>query len=505
MERRPPPSLRARVKAIATKRWLQYVVQVTRQSGYSVSSARRVLAGFVLATTSACQSTPQDFSGPRFVPETRTVATERAPSGAEKILYSFQNGSDGAFPRASLIVDKAGNLYGTADNAGGAENCSVHCGTVFELSPPATNGTRWQFTTLYAFTGGKDGGLPTGNVIFGPDGSLFGTTDVGGVDLKHNGKGVAFHLGFSGGRWKETVLHRFGQGTDSAYPHGGLVFDKRGNLYGTTALGGPGQCLGGCGNVYELSPPARSGAPWTETILHTFAGGTDGEWPQAGLVIDRAGRLFGTTEFGGFYSEFCGSGCGTAFELTPSGSGTTAGYAVIHRFQPGNAGDGALPLDPLTLDAKGNLFGTALEGLPNNPGYAGMAFELERSTGTSTWTEHVLYNFPQYTNDAAYSHAGLIFDGSGNLYGTSEVGGTSQNVGTAFKLIPPSASKHRWTDVILYAFNRAHLGAIYPQTNLVFGAGGLLYGTTPLGGSGSSHSCIMIKNKGCGTIFAVTP
>jgi hypothetical protein len=453
----------------------------------------------MVALCSACQ-TDQAFSV-RGVPKTVDLTHPQASSGAEKVLYSFQDGFDGAIPRASLITDSSGNLYGTAGNSGGAGNCSVHCGTVFELSPPTKSG-RWRFTTLYGFKGGSDGGLPAGNVIFGPDGSLYGTTVVGGVHLKYNGMGVVFRLKPLGSHWNESVLHRFGRGTDGRNPHGGLVADSQGNLYGTATLGGPGNCLGGCGNVYEVSPPGRAGGSWTETVLHNFAGGNDGSWPQAGLVADRAGNLYGTTEFGGYYSTFCGSGCGTVFELSPPASGNPWKYAVIHRFAPDTAGDGALPLDPLTLDASGNLYGTTFEGAPRSLGYGGIAFELMPPASGRHWTETVLYSFPGYPNDAAYSPAGLLFDGAGNLYGTSQVGGSPNNLGTAFKLIRPSSSGGAWTDAVLYSFKRINHSGIYPSTSLVFGAGHLLYGTTPQGGTGD---CAFIKNKGCGTVFEVIP
>jgi hypothetical protein len=461
----------------------------------------RVLALGCAVLTGSCQ-VDQTLGG-RGVPETFRATRERTNSAAEKILYSFQDGSDGAVPMAGLMADEDGNLYGTADNSGGAGECSVHCGTVFELSPPATQGGRWKFAVLYSFKGGKDGGLSAGNLFFGPDGSLFGTTVVGGAHLKYNGKGVVFQLKPSGSHWSEKVLHRFGRGIDGTNPHGGVVADPQGNLYGTTTLGGPGNCLGGCGNVYELSPPAQPGGIWTETILHSFAGGSDGSWPAAGLAIDRAGRLYGTTEFGGFSSTFCGSGCGTVFELSPPVSANPWTYAVIHRFVPGSAGDGALPLDPLTFDASGDLYGTTLEGRPRSLGYGGIAFELKPPPSSGQpWKEVVLYDFPQYQNDAAYSHAGLIFDHAGNLYGTSQVGGSPKNVGTAFKLVPPSGSKRVWTDLILYRFTRAKHAAIYPSTNLTFGAAHLLYGTTPEGGTGP---CIFNRNMGCGTIFEVKP
>jgi hypothetical protein len=413
------------------------------------------------------------------------------------VLYSFQNGSDGAQPQTALLTDASGNLYGTSTNLGGRTECSASaCGTVFELSPPTASGGRWSFRVLYAFTGGLDGGLPRGTLIFGPNGSLYGTTNVGGA---YDNNGVAFQLKASrSGFWTETVLHNFGQGNDGADPTSGLVSDKHGNLYGTTALGGAS--CGRCGVVYELSPPALPSGAWTETVLHTFVGGPDGFFPMAGLTLGRGHHLFGTTEFGGYYSSFCQSGCGTVFELTPPAPHRACKYAVIHRFVAGRSDDGALPLDSLTSDPVGNLYGTTFDD-QSREFEGGTAFELSPPTARGRrWTETVLYRFPQYEGDAAFSSAGLLLDEVGNLYGVS-FGGGAQGKGAAFLLLKPAESGDAWTDLILHSFRTADGGATYPSTNLIFGAGGALYGTTPSGGTGPCH----LRTKGCGTIFTIRP
>jgi uncharacterized repeat protein (TIGR03803 family) len=411
-----------------------------------------------------------------------------AENAGFRVLYSFQNGTDGAVPATSLVADSSGNLYGTATNDGGVGSCNVHCGSVFELSPPVSKGGRWTFTILYAFKGANDGGLPAGNLTFGPDGSLYGTANVGGRYRKF-GAGVLFQLKPSKHRWIEHVLHSFGRGDDGRNPHGGLVADRKGNLYGTTANGGS---YGG-GTIYELSP---SGA---ETVLYSFSGGEDGGLPLAGPTIDRAGRLYGTTEYGGYFSYYCQSGCGTVFEIGPPVvSGGSWKYSVIHEFVGGDPGDGALPFDPLLLDRDGNLYGTTFVSQVYG---GGTAFELTPARHKRSWTETVLYRFPAYRGDAANPQAGLISDGAGNLYATSQNGGATFK-GDAFKLIPPATSGDEWTDAILYTFVSNKHGAIYPATNLVFGAAGLLYGTTPYGGTGN---CVFIKTKGCGTVFQVSP
>lgn len=420
-----------------------------------------------------------------------TARNDRVPAASAKsgfrVLYSFQNGADGAVPATSLIADASGNLYGTATNDGGAGSCSVRCGSIFELSPPLSKHARWNFTILHDFKGRKDGGLPEGNLTFGPDGSLYGTTNVGGGYGKFGG-GVLFQLKPSKHRWVEHVLHRFGEGTDGRNPHGGLVADRTGNLYGTTVSGGKYSA----GTVYELSP---SGA---ETLLYNFSGGADGGLPTAGLTIDRAGRLYGTTEYGGHFSYYCQDGCGTVFKIAPPAvSGGSWRYAVIHEFVGGDPGDGALPVASLLRDRKGNLYGTTFV----SQGYGGgTAFELTPARH-KPWTESVLYRFPAYRGDAANPQAGLISDAAGNLYATSQNGGTTYK-GDAFKLIAPETPGGTWTDAILYTFLSKKHGAIYPASSLVFGAAGLLYGTTLYGGTGD---CTFNKTTGCGTVFQLNP
>ena len=238
-----------------------------------------------------------------------------------KVIHTFTGGADGAWPYAGLTMDRAGNLYGTAQAGGGgnlrSSGCGGSgCGTVFKLVP---RGSGWVFTTLYSFQGGSDGAVPTARVIFGPDGSLYGTTSVGGA-----GYGTVFKLQpplvackSALCPWTETVLYRFTGGSDGANPGGGdLIFDKAGNLYGTAQYGGyeGGSCseTGGCGVVFELTP---SSSGWIYSVIHRFTGGADGGYPYSGVISDNAGNLYGTAGGGG------SSGGGTVYELIPSGSG----------------------------------------------------------------------------------------------------------------------------------------------------------------------------------------
>jgi hypothetical protein len=427
-----------------------------------------------------------------------TAGVSVAQQEPEKLLYQFQNGSDGAVPSGSLVVDSEGNLYGVTQDAAGYP-CTALCGNVFEISPPASNGGAWSFQVLYSFDCGLGGGFPHGNVIFGPDGNLYGTGVCGGQYAHGASGGVVFQLKRPAGTgevWTETVLHSFGLDGDGTAPQGGLAFDTNGNIYGTTFDGGEYSL----GVVYEVSPPAGSGGAWTETVLHSFGNGDDGYWPDAGVAVDSAGNLFGTTEFGGLQSSYCPGGCGTLYEVSPPATeGGAWSYAIIHQF---DGDDGASPLDPLTLDKNGNLYGTTSLGQLGGPAEAGTVFELSPpAVEGQPWAETVLYAFQPYKDDPDYSSAGVIFDQAGNLYGTSQNGGRSYQ-GTAFKLKPPSSEGGAWTDVLLYNFSSKNSGGTYPSSSLVFGKDGMLYGTTPYGGNGP---CTFGTITGCGTVFAVAP
>jgi hypothetical protein len=423
---------------------------------------------------------------------TRSLSAVGQP---EKILYQFQNGSDSAVPSGSLVVDKQGNLYGVTQDVAGYP-CTELCGNVFELSPPTENGAAWSFAVLYSFDCSLGGGFPHGNVIFGPDGNLYGTGVCGGKYADRANGGVVFeliHPAVQGGAWTETVIHSFGLGDDGTAPQGGLAFDRKGNIYGTTFDDGQY----GFGVVYELSPPAQRGGEWTETLLHSFGGGNDGFWSGAGVAVDTTGNLYGTTEFGGIYTSYCESGCGIVFELSPPATqGGAWAYAIIHEF---NGDDGASPLDPLILDKADNLYGTTSLGQGGGLAPDGSVFEL--SPLVQGWSETILYAFPQYLYDAGYSSAGVTFDSAGNLYGTSQNGGTSYK-GTAFKIMPPAVQGSPWAETILHNFSSNNSGATYPSTNLVFGKDGMLYGTTPYGGDGP---CTFGQISGCGAVFAVAP
>jgi uncharacterized repeat protein (TIGR03803 family) len=275
-----------------------------------------------------------------------TLVFARAASASTyKILHQFGTALDGENPYAGLIFDAAGNLYGTT-YVGGADNFGV----VFKLTPN-TDGS-WTESVLHSFTGA----YPAAGVIMDAAGNLYGTTEGGGSAY---GYGVVFELTPTDGSWTESVLHTFMyfQG-DGAYPFAGVIFDKAGNLYGTTTYGGDlGDvvCRGGCGIVFKLTPTSSG---WNETVLHRFQD-DPGEYPYAGVIMDAAGNLYGTTS--GQDTNY-----GLVFELTPSSSGWSE--TMLHKF----LGVGSYPRAGVIMDAAGNLYGTASSGLANY----GLVYEI---------------------------------------------------------------------------------------------------------------------------------
>ena len=250
------------------------------------------------------------------------------------VLHAF-NGppADGATPFSGLIADSADNLYGTAESGGAS--C---CGTIFRLNK---NGEQ----TLYNFTGKADEGFPGGGLVRDASGNLYGTTQQG----ERSGTGTIFKLSPSR---RLTTLYRFTGGRDGSGPEGTLIRDAAGNLYGTALQGGDLSCNEGygCGVVFKLDTTGK------QTVLFRFNAIGGGQYPVASLVRDAAGNLFGTTPTGGDTSCNSPFGCGVVFKLDTNGKET-----VLHKFT-GKAGDGAFPEAGLVADAHGNLYGTTAEG-----------------------------------------------------------------------------------------------------------------------------------------------
>jgi uncharacterized repeat protein (TIGR03803 family) len=332
-------------------------------------------------------------------------------AGKQLWLHSFHlmNGSE---PLAGLSRDPQGNLYGTT-YLGGDTTCEkLGCGTVFELDQ---NGKE---KLLYKFTGTPDGFDPLGPVIRDAKGGLYGTTQNGGSA----GLGAVFKVDKTG---KETIIHSFARGTDGSDPSGSLIRDVAGNIYGTTFNGGGGgACEFGCGTVFKLD------ASGDETVLHRFQGGTDGANPAGRLLLDPAGNLYGTTEQGGNGSCSVGQGCGTVFRLDAAGRET-----ILYRFTGGT--DGQLPQAGLVRDKAGNLYGTTIFG--GNPNChnadCGVIFKL-----SAAGKETVLHAF-MGGSDGWEPFGGVIRDSTGNLYGTTQTGGDTNcfppdGCGVVFKLTP---------------------------------------------------------------------
>jgi uncharacterized repeat protein (TIGR03803 family) len=345
--------------------------------------------------------------------------------------------SDGSQPTSKLTFDSSGNLYGTASQGGSYSDSTsgIGYGVVFEVTPQQ-DGT-WTETVLYSFQGGVDGADPEGGaLLFDSVGNLYGTTKWGGADdIGGYNNGTVFELSpASNGQWTEQVLTIFcywaglcnpteGEG---ANPSDGVTFDSGGNLFGTTRVGPPSYLGPGIGTVLELGPPSV----WSQSWPHNFQGGpSDGATPEGGLVVDSTGAFYGTTSAGG--NSTLSPDSGTVFKLALGTNGKWSD-SILYNFcsQPG-CFDGSHPTTGVVFDQAGNLYGTTLNGGPEN---AGIVFRLTPQ-GDGTWRESVLYEFQGSIN--GYGPVGLTVDSSGNLYVVA-AGGTSGN-GMVLELTPKTA------------------------------------------------------------------
>jgi len=374
-----------------------------------------------------------------------------------------------------LVSDAAGNLYGTANGRGGADCGFYGCGTAFELSPQA-NGT-WNEMTLYSFQGGPDGANPASSLIFDNHGNLYGTTQGGGSSSCSCG--TVFELSPNAdGTWSEAVLYSFKGGSDGANPVAGLVFGSAGDLFGTTADGGANVCdlQQNCGTVFELSPVGDG--KWAETVLYTFSQ-SSGDHPESSLIIDPRGNLYGTTSADGLVSGCCG----TAFELTLIGGHWQ--FSTIYVFQGG--GEGSYPTAGLVLDDKGDLFGT-LEGGGTEGGW-GVVFKLR--PGSGGLQQDMLYIFCSHNKCPEGGRpSGIASDNRGYFYGTTYYWGES-DCGTVFRVAEPRLG---WKETTLYAFEQGNGDGCEPTAGVTFGPDGNIYGTTSGGGANTYY----------GTIFEIT-
>jgi len=379
------------------------------------------IAGVVMGETGALYGTTA-FGGPSGAGTAFKLAppAERGSPWAETAIYNFTGVglNNGSFPadQGALVLDKAGNLYGTTVDDG-----SNGAGTVFELTPPVS-GAIWTETTLYNFGLGSDAQHPYAGVTMA-GGALYGTTAAGGT----YGAGAVFKLTPSkaGGAWKETVLYSFTGGDDGSLPYASpSVHD--GVLYGTAMLGG---ALNN-GVIYQLSPPTGGSSTWTEAVLHTFPANftNDGANPFAGLIFDKQGALYGTTP-----QTYGALSYGMVFKLTPPNWEET----ILYSFTGGN--DGEYPTGTLTFDSSGALYGTtagyAYEDL--STGNQGSIFKLTPPTVVGDpWTETTLHTFTG-GSDGGTPLDGLLLSG-GVLYGTTYEGGPDPtcNCGVVFEVKP---------------------------------------------------------------------
>jgi uncharacterized repeat protein (TIGR03803 family) len=361
-----------------------------------------------------------------------TVFELTKPTGEpwkETVLHSF-SGPDGQYPASTLTLSSAGALYGTTTQVaygGGVEN-----GTIFEVAPPSTAGSAWTETVLYTFIYTPQvqlaqNVLPNGTLLPGPGGTLYATTQGAADCTGCESLGAIVALvppAETGAGWTEYILYEFSTPGVSAGPRAGVV-SEGGSLLGTDIYGGIYGCGDfGCGAIYELTPSATHGGAWTESTIYSF-GETpgDGSTSLAALTVGRGGVLYGTTAFGGSAGG-CGpvGGCGTVFQLTP----------------------------------------------PSAPGGA--------------WTEFAIYSFTGIDGDGANPYASVIVGENGVLYGTTQSGGGSANLGTVFKLTPPAIPGGTWTETVLHSFTGQNGDGATPLAALVMSSG-VLYGTTSKGGT----------------------
>jgi uncharacterized repeat protein (TIGR03803 family) len=356
-----------------------------------------------------------------------------AGAGGYKLLHNFSGSGDGAEPWDTPIKDSAGNYYGTT-LTGGANKW----GTIFKITPDGTE------TVLYSFcrkANCPDGQLPHAGLIADKAGNFYGTATYGG-DVE--GQGVVFRLATDG---TETVLYAFaGSPNDGQYPYGGLIMDKKGNLYGTTVAGGPDND----GSVFKLAPDG------TETVLHFFTG-SDGNEPFGSLVADKDGNLYGTTQLGG------SADLGTVFKVTPNGK-----EIIFHTFT-GAPNDGTEPSAGLIMDSAGNLYGSTWAGGADN---MGSVFRF-----APDGTETILHSFVGSPADGRGPQGALTMDKSGNLYGATYEGGANGS-GTIFQVAPDGSA------TVLYSFCQEHNCADggWPVAGPIPGKNGKLYGMTDTGG-----------------------
>ena len=367
-----------------------------------------------------------------------------------RALHQFNVEGDPAFPEGSVVLDHNGNLFGT----------TTLPGAVFKIDRTGKE------STFFNLNGGSAGEFPSGALTLDAAGNLYGIADGG-----TGGSGVIYKLSPQG---EETILFAFQGGlhtTSPKEPAGGVILDKKGNIFGAAQFGNKQTCQIGCGSIFLLDPAGNM------HFLHQFTGGADGANPVGPLVQDAQGNLYGVTHSGGDRScpeffEFKGTGCGVVFKIAPN-----LKFTVLHTFAGG--ADGAVPQGGLLIDSAGNLFGTAVEGgIAEN----GTIYEIAKDG-----TYSVVHRFTQA--EATNPNGGLVSDPQGNLYGTAQLGG-DQNLGTLFEMTPDGSVK------VLHNFQGLEDGAV-PFAGLFRDRAGHLFGTTVKN--------FLIQSPQGGNVFVLTP
>ena len=436
------------------------------------------------------------------------LAASSYGASQETVLHTFTNGSDGSLPFSGLTIDAKGNLYGTTDTGGTGEFAD---GTVFKLTPKAGGG--FTFQTIHTFSqGAGDGGNPAGSVVLDAAGNIYGTTSngqIGGCGIVYRLSPT------KSGTWKETILHKFRGNKDGCNSSGFVILDEAGDLFGATVSGGGGLnntfCNNGCGTVFELTKLANG--KFTEKVIHRFTGeNADGRNPLGGLVFDKSGNLWGTTQVGGHsQSSTCSSDrlCGTVFELTPNANGSWTESAL---FSFRDSTTGFNPITNLVIDEEGNLYGTTING---GRSLNGLVFKLTPEGNGKITESIVHEFGPCCTDgihpsngltiDAAGSLYGTVQSGGGST-NVCTGGFVDVGCGIVYKLTP-NASKTRWEETILYSFFGSSDGATPLDDHVAVDANGNVFGSAASGGDldVNKTGCAGDHPGGCGVVFEVKP
>ena len=376
-------------------------------------------------------------------------------AGTPQIIYNFAGEDDGEYLDSDLVIDNAGNLFGSSVQGG-----TFASGTVFQLT---TTGTPTH-TVLYNFTGGTDGGEPYKGVTLDKHGNLYGTAVTGGGGSCEGGCGVAYKLTNNGGTWTQSVIHQFTGGDDGSGPGSGLTLGSGGTLYGVTPTGG----ANGMGVIFQIKP-IKDGT-WKFKVIHTFTGGDDGLGGSAGRLLLIGKTLYGVTTVGG------ANGLGVAYSLTLAKGKWQ--FTPIYAFK--GTPDAGFPYGSLSADSERNLYGTTYYDGKNN---LGSVYRLAPQ-GDGTYKEKVLYSF-KGGMDGSGSIGNLVFDKTGAIFGTTSAGGAACDCGVIFKMA--KNAKGVWKESVTYRFTGTPDGA-FLYNGMVGDSAGNFYGTTVRGGAGDDGS-----------------